>query len=92
MAVEQMPREERRTTAVAITWPENLPGIICACQGVASNKERGNPTTNAPIWESRQATQDAMLRFSFSLKRQAIVHSFAGMRRAFSISGMTYFL
>jgi hypothetical protein len=54
--------------------------------------EGGNPTTNAPIWESRQATQDAMLRFSFSLKRQAIVHSFAGMRRAFSISGMTYFL
>jgi hypothetical protein len=47
--------------------------------GSASTMERGNPTTNEPIRESWQATQDSMLSFCFSLKLSAIVHCFAGM-------------
>lgn len=53
---------------------------------------RRNLTTKEPDGESRQATQDSMLSFYFSLKLRSIVHSFAGMCWTFSISGRAYFL
>src|SRR5437660_12519054 len=73
-----MPRTKKKTTASALGRPEDLPGIIGACQ-LGKQYGRGNPTTNKPIWESRQATQDSMLSFCFSLKLRSIVHCFAGL-------------
>jgi hypothetical protein len=85
----QMPKIESRTNATA--RPEDLRGII-STRRLGEQYGRGNPTTNEPIRESRQATQDSMLSFCFSLKSHCIVHSFAGIRRPFSILRRTYFL
>ena len=74
--IGQMPKIENRTNATA--RPEDLPGIIGA-RRLGEQYERGNPTTHEPIRESRHATRDATLRFPFSLKLRAIVHSFAGI-------------
>src|ERR1700752_2495833 len=71
-----MPMTKKRPTANALGRPEDLPGIISA-RRLGEHYGRGNPTTNKPIRESWQATQEAMLSFCFSLKLRSIVHCFA---------------